>query len=112
MEDEGGSSGRLRKMYDILPPGDLVLCMAALLPEEEGELRKILTYRFPGNRYGKNEELGGHKLGNLIMVAMRDVAGSFDGAVELFQKTFNVAGTILPATEESVSISAETIEGK
>lgn len=111
MADEGGSSGRLRRLYNILPPGDLVSCMAAFVKDNDS-LTKLLTYRLPGNRYSKDDRLAGHKIGNLIMVAMRDMTGSFDGAIALFQKTFNVPGVFLPATANHVSISAKTIDGK
>lgn len=111
MADEGGSSGRLRRLYNMLPPGDIVSCMAAF-GNEDVVLAKLLTYRFPGDRYGKDEQLSGHKLGNLILVAMRDITGDFGRAVELFQKTFNIPGTFLPATEESVQISVLTKKGK
>lgn len=112
MADEGGSAGRLRRLYNIQPSGDLVSCMAALTEEKNPLLAKLLTYRFSGDRYGKDEELSGHKLGNLMMVALRDIAGSFDDAIILFQKLFKIPGKFLPATTESVSISALTKEGK
>lgn len=112
MADEGGSSGRLRRLYKILPPGDMVSCMAALSESKNPILPKLLTYRFPGDRYAKDEMLSGHKLGNLIFVAMRDITGSFDKATELFQKVFDIPGIFLPATFEEVSISAQTIDGK
>ena len=110
MADDGGSTGRLRRLYGILPPGDLVSCMAAA--SNDPLLAKVLTYRFPGNRYGKDEELVGQKLGSLIMVGMRDVTGGFDEAIHLFQKVFGVPGHFFPATTEPVSISAKTVEGK
>lgn len=112
MADEGGSAGRLRRLYNIPPTGDLVSCMAALAKETSPLLSKVLTYRFEGDRYGKDNELSGHKLGNLIMVAMRDITGSFGGAISLFQQVFDIPGIFLPATEGSVSIAAKTIEGK
>ncbi|MEK7534324.1 MAG: gluconeogenesis factor YvcK family protein [Patescibacteria group bacterium] len=112
MADDGGSSGRLRRLYNIAPPGDLVSCMATLAKTDDSYLTKILTYRFAGERYGRDEEIGGQKLGNLIMVAMRDITGSFDKAIALFQKTFNVKGDFFPATTGNVTISAKTIEGK
>jgi uncharacterized cofD-like protein len=71
-----------------------------------------LTYRFPGDRYGKDEEIAGHKLGNFMMVAARDVTGSFEEAIELLRKVFKIKGNIYPATKEPVSITATTIEGK
>lgn len=113
MADEGGSSGRLRKLYNIFPPGDLVSCMAAFLDDKDEALSKLLTYRFPGDRYGANETLGGHKIGNLLMVAMQQMLhGDFYKAIEQFQKTFGIPGTFFPATKDCVSISAKTIEGK
>lgn len=112
MADDGGSSGRLRRLYNIAPPGDLVSCMAVLAENNNFYLSRLLTYRFSGDRYGKDTDLPGHKLGNLIMVAMRDVTGSFDKAIALFQKTFEIHGVFLPATSDNVSISARTIEGK
>src|ERR1700716_1103206 len=63
MADDGGSAGRLRRLYDILPPGDVASCMAALMDDGNPLLSKLLTYRFPGERYGKDEDLAGHKLG-------------------------------------------------
>lgn len=112
MADDGGSSGRLRRLYNIPPPGDLVSCMSALVRNAGPLAAKLLTYRFKGDRYGKDKELGGQKLGNLIMTAMLDITGNFEQAIELFKKTFNVTGNFLPATAEAVSISARTIEGK
>lgn len=110
MADDGGSTGRLRRLYNILPPGDLVSCMAALCTDDL--FAKVITYRFPGNRYGKDDDLVGHKLGNLIMVGLRDVTGDFSLAISLFQKIFSIPGQFFPATSDPVSISAKTIEGK
>lgn len=112
MADDGGSSGRLRRMYEIFPPGDLVSCMCALIKDKNPTISKLLTYRFPGNRYGKDEELGGHKLGNLILAAMINMTDNADSAINLFKKTFNIPGYFFPATTKKVSISAKTIEGK
>ncbi len=110
MADDGGSTGRLRRLYNILPPGDLVSCMAAV--SNDPVLARVLTYRFPGKRYGKDEELVGQKLGNLIVVGMRDVTGDFEKAIHLFQKVFHIPGHFSPATTQPVSISAATVEGK
>ena len=112
MADDGGSSGRLRRLYNIAPPGDLVSCMAAYAKGKGSYLSELLTYRFAGDRYARDAELSGQKLGNLIMVAMRDITGSFDKAISVFQSTFGVKGVFLPATSENVNISAKTIEGK
>lgn len=112
MADDGGSAGRLRRLYNILPPGDIISCMSVLTKDENELLSKLLTYRFPGERYSQDGELAGHKLGNLIMVALRDLTGSFAEAITIFQKIFNVEGTFLPATLEPVEISIITKDGK
>lgn len=112
MADDGGSAGRLRRLYNILPPGDLVSSMASLSTDTEGLTQKLIMYRFPGKRYGKDHELAGHKLGNLIMVALRDITGDFESAIALFQKMFKIEGEFLPATLDPVSISAITTDGK
>ncbi len=111
MADEGGSSGRLRRLYNMLPPGDIVSCMAAS-GNKNAVLSRLLTYRFPGDRYGEDGQLSGHKLGNLILVAMRDITGDFGRAIALFQETFGIVGTFLPATEEPVQISVVTKKGE
>ncbi|MBI2049484.1 YvcK family protein [Candidatus Roizmanbacteria bacterium] len=112
LADDGGSAGRLRRLYNIPPPGDLVSCMTALIKKDSPNLEKLLMYRFKGDRYGKDKELGGQKLGNLILTAMLDITGNFEKAIELFKNTFDISGNFLPATTKAVSISARTIEGK
>jgi len=111
MADNGGSSGRLRRLYDVLPSGDLVSCMSAMSMQAD-VTQKLLTYRFPGERYGDDHELGGQKLGNLIMVALEEVTGSFEKAIQTFQALFDVKGAFVPATQTHVDISAFTTEGK
>lgn len=110
MADDGGSSGRLRKLYHIPPPGDLVSCMAAFAGDTN-KLSAFLTYRFPGDRYGSESDIAGQKLGNLMIVALRDLTGDFTQALTHFQKIFSVPGTFLPATVDEVTISAKTVSG-
>ena len=74
MADDGGSAGRLRRAFAIPPPGDLVNCLAAL-SDEESIIRELFLFRFKGERYGKDTDLGGQKLGNLIFVALTDIFG-------------------------------------
>lgn len=111
MADDGGSTGRLRRLYSIPPPGDLVSCIEALSQADE-TMKKLLTYRFVGERYGTEESLGGHKLGNLMMVALTSIMGGFGKALSQMQKIFQTRGKILPATEETISIWAETSVGE
>lgn len=111
MADDGGSTGRLRRLYGIPPTGDLVSCIAALSQADES-LRKLLTYRFDGERYGSDDSLGGHKLGNLMMVALTSITNDFNKALSEMQEIFQTKGKILPATVENVSIWAETSVGE
>lgn len=111
MADDGASAGRLRRLFSVPPPGDLINCLAAL-SNAEPLLKDLLTYRFEGDRWGRDDALGGHKLGNLIFVAMTQITGSFDAALDHMQRIFRSHGVILPATNENVSIWAKTTEGK
>lgn len=111
MADEGGSSGRLRRLYNILPPGDLVSCMSALVKNKE-IIPQVLTYRFPGDRYGDDKSLGGHKLGNLIMTVLWYLTKDYNQAISIFKEIFDVEGEFYPATDQQVSISAITADGK
>lgn len=111
MADNGGSSGRLRRLYNTIPVGDIISCMAAMRNNKQ-KFSDILTYRFEGARYGKDYELGGHKLGNLLILALKDLTGSYEKAIKELKKIFEIEGEFLPATENPVDISAITIEGK
>lgn len=111
MADDGGSAGRLRRLYSVPPPGDLINCLAAL-SDAEPTFSQLLTYRFKGARWGRDDSLGGHKLGSLILVALTKITGNFNKALAEIQQIFRCHGIIYPATNENVSIWAETIEGK
>lgn len=110
MADDGGSAGRLRRFYGVPPPGDLVSCIAAM-SRVDPLMRELLTYRFSGNRYGSDRSLPGHKLGNLILVALTSLTGDFNKAVAEMQKIYNTSGKILPSAIENVSIWATTTRG-
>jgi 2-phospho-L-lactate transferase/gluconeogenesis factor (CofD/UPF0052 family) len=112
MADDGGSSGKLRRLYNVLPPGDLVSCIAALQPENFSDVSQLLTYRFPEKKNTPDDSLSGQKLGNLLMVAAYEITGDFSKAIELTKKIFHVTAHILPATDERVSLWAITKEGK
>jgi uncharacterized cofD-like protein len=109
MADDGGSSGRLRKAYNIMPPGDIVSCIAALVGDRE--LAALLTHRFPGSDK-TNTVLGGHKLGNLIMLAEIQRTGDFYKALEATKRIFGAKADIFPATDERTHLSATTVDGR
>ncbi|HVP43701.1 MAG TPA: gluconeogenesis factor YvcK family protein [Terriglobales bacterium] len=105
--DDGGSSGRLRKEFNILPPGDIRNCMVAVA-EDETLLSKLFQYRFPG---GSGSGLEGHSFGNLFLTAMAAVTGDFAEAVKLSAGVLASRGHIYPATTANVQLEALMTDG-
>jgi uncharacterized cofD-like protein len=103
--DDGGSSGRLRREFDVLPPGDIRNCMVAL-SEDEALLAKLFQYRF---RAGHG--LKGHSFGNLFLTALTDITGDFPDAVRKSAEVLNIAGHIFPSTAANVSLEAVLDDG-
>ncbi len=98
--DDGGSSGRLRREMGILPPGDFRNCLVAMA-DAEPLVTRLFQYRF-----GQGSDLEGHSFGNLFIVAMSGVTGSFERAVYESSRVLAVRGRILPSTLVNVSLSA------
>jgi uncharacterized cofD-like protein len=111
MADDGGSSGKLRKAYQIMPPGDVVNTIASLIPSEQHELAALLLHRFPGKNKD-DKAIDGQKLGNLIMLAEIQRTGDFYRAIEVTQKIFGVRATFLPATDERTHLYGITHDGR
>jgi len=107
MTDEGGSTGRLRRALGTPAFGDIVSNIVALSDSEE-LLKDLLLYRFEGDRYGGDTELGGHKLGNLLFAAMADITGDLNHAISKVSRIFNVHGKVLPVTLDQVYLRART----
>lgn len=103
--DDGGSSGRLRREYSILPPGDIRNCMVAL-SQDEALLSKLFQYRFSAGR-----GLRGHSFGNLFLAALTNVTGDFPEAVRLSSQVLAIRGRIFPSTAENVSLKAVMEDG-
>jgi uncharacterized cofD-like protein len=107
--DDGGSSGRLRDEYRILPPGDFRQCLIALA-DAEPLMKQLFEHRF------KEGSLDGHSFGNLFIMAMADVTGNFEKALRESGKVLAVKGTIIPSTLQDVtlvaSINGHTVEGE
>ena len=97
--DDGGSSGRLRDEYRILPPGDFRQCLIALA-DAEPLMKQLFDHRF------KEGSLEGHSFGNLFIMAMADVTGNFEHALRESGKVLAVKGTILPSTLQDVTLVA------
>ena len=104
--DDGGSSGRLRREFSVLPPGDIRNCMVAL-SEDETLLTKLFQYRFANGR-----GLKGHSFGNLFLTAMTHLTGDFGQAVKLSSEVLAVLGRIYPSTAENVALEATLENGK
>lgn len=104
--DDGGSSGRLREVYDVPAPGDLRNCLVALAPEEE-RLSEVVSYRF-----SEGEELEGHSLGNLLLTALSDINGGFAEGIRECSEVLNVQGRVLPAMLGTPELQAELTDGR
>jgi len=103
--DDGGSSGRLRREFNILPPGDIRNCIVAL-SEDEALLSRLFQYRFAS---GKGLE--GHNFGNLFVAALTAVTGDFAEAVKLSSEVLATRGHIYPATTANVALEALMADG-
>ena len=105
--DDGGSSGRLRREYRILPPGDIRNCMVAL-SQDELLLSKLFQYRFPVGR-----GLSGHSFGNLFLTALTNsTGGDFAKAVQTSAQVLAIRGRIFPSTTKNVTLAAELEDGR
>jgi len=104
--DDGGSSGRLRRDFDVLPPGDIRNCMVAL-SEDEALLSQLFRYRFKAGH-----GLKGHSFGNLFLTALTEIMGDFPDAVRRSAEVLKIAGRIFPSTAANVSLEAELDNGR
>ena len=105
MADNGGSTGRLRDEFGFLPVGDVRMALAALAEDEEGLLRDLFLYRF-----NKGEGLNGHNFGNLFLVALTDILGSEEEAIQYASKILRVRGQVIPVTTDHVNLVATLVD--
>ncbi len=105
VSDDGGSSGRLRKELNMLPPGDVRNCIVAL-SEDEALLSRLFQHRFQ-----KGSGLEGHSFGNLFLAALTSITGDFAEAVRLSSEILLTRGHIYPATMASVELDALMEDG-
>lgn len=104
--DEGGSSGRLRREFGVLPPGDIRNCLAALAGTDS-PFKPLLQHRF-----AEGAGLEGHALGNLMLTALTQITGDFAAAVEQMSAMIGLRGRVLPTTAEHVRLRAEMDSGQ
>ncbi len=107
--DDGGSTGRLRRQYDIPAMGDIRNVMIALA-EKETLLSNLMDYRFDDPE-GTETDVAGHNLGNLILTALTQQSGSFFDAVKIIDDVLNVKGEIIPATTQVITLFARMEDG-
>lgn len=105
--DDGGSTGRLRKSFQVPAMGDIRNVMIAL-SESEPLLTMIMDYRFKGEA---DNEIVGHNLGNLILTALMQTSGSFMQAIADISKVLKIKGDIIPATTQMVTLCARMSDG-
>lgn len=97
--DDGGSSGRLRRDHDVVAPGDLRMALASLARDRDAA--ELIQYRFDRG------ELDGHSLGNLILLALQDLAGGdVVRALDALGRLLDVPGRVLPCTTVPVTMAA------
>lgn len=111
MMDSGGSTGRLRDEFGYLPVGDVRMALAALSNAPNAGDREILRELFL-HRFNKGEGLAGHNFGNLFLVALTDILGSEEKAIEYAGEILNISGKVLPVTTGKADLVAEYENGK
>lgn len=104
--DDGGSSGRLRNEFGILPPGDLRMALAALCEDTTWghQWSAVLQHRLGGDG-----ELAGHALGNLLIMSLWELLDSPVGGLDLVGKLLNTRGRVLPMCEVPLDIEATVV---
>ena len=96
--DDGASTGKLRKEFDIPAVGDLRKVLAAL-SDAEPLFESLLEYRF-----NTTSDLNGHTVGNLLLVALNDITGNMSSAIESLSNILKIKGRVLPLTEDNVTL--------
>lgn len=103
--DDGGSSGRLRQEFDILPPGDIRNCLVALA-DASTLMRELFQFRFE-----TTSELSGHSFGNLFITVMTRLTGDFEKAIKETSKVLALRGQVIPSTLNNVVLVAKHKDG-
>lgn len=102
--DDGGSSGRLRRDFDIPPPGDIRNCLVAM-SDADPLIGELFQYRFG------ESILKGHSFGNLFLAVLTKISGDFRTAIERARSLLSVRGKVIPSTDRKVVLVAEHPDG-
>ncbi|MDX6393315.1 MAG: hypothetical protein QOJ73_4378 [Streptosporangiaceae bacterium] len=103
--DDGGSSGRLRRQYGVLPPGDLRMALAALCGDDAWGTTwsRVVQHRFTGGE----TELGGHAVGNVLIVALWELLGDTVQGLDWVGRLLGAYGRVLPMASVPLDLVAE-----
>jgi uncharacterized cofD-like protein len=104
--DDGGSSGRLRREFGAIPPGDLRMALAALAGDDEwsSTWQRLLQHRYPGKG-----DLAGHAVGNLVLSALAEIEGGIVPALAVVERLVGARGRVLPASTQPLEIVAQVV---
>jgi len=102
--DDGGGSGMIRQEFGVLPPGDIRNCLLALA-NTSSMMRDVLNYRFTEGSFK------GQNFGNLFLLTLNQICGSFDRAVASMNEILAVTGRVLPVTNTNVNLRARFEDG-
>ena len=105
--DNGGSTGRIRDLYNIPAMGDIRNVLLALA-KDETTINKLFEYRFNGE---EEKDVEGHNLGNLIITALTDITGSFTDAIFALSNMLKIKGKVIPSTTEVINLYALMDDG-
>jgi len=106
VSDNGRSTGRLRKDYNIPAVGDITKVLLSM-SECSNEIKDLMNYRFT-----KSKTLGNHSIKNLLLTALLDLKGDFAASLPILVKLLDIKGNVLPLTEDNVDLVGITSEGK
>lgn len=105
MSDDGGSTGRLRDEFGVLPPGDVRQCLVAL-SEADATMRALMSYRYDRG------DLKGHSFGNILISTLETITGDLDSALETISEVLKIKGRVVPVTLSKVRLTARLQNGK
>ena len=104
--DDGGSSGRLREQFDILPPGDLRMALAALCGDDhDGRVWADVLQ----SRFGGSGPLAGHAIGNLLIAGLWERLGDPVAGLDMVGRLLGVQGRVLPMSAVPLEIEADVL---
>lgn len=106
--DDGGSSGRLRREFGVLPPGDLRMALAALCADDDWGRTWASVVQ---HRFGGLGDLAGHSVGNLLITALWEETGSAVEGLDWLAALLNCRGRVLPCSTVPLEIVGEVREG-